>query len=521
LEVIINQCSFSCSHSLFNLEQYMLHRLIGHQYDYGRLYNHTCISNIVARVCGRHAYVIPDEVEEGGKLYQLADCLVDFTPDKWKTVIGQFQRLRESMLRNDASLIVLPSKLDDDNERLGDADETLPESDDEINEELESHTDFSKKYIKMLDLMKFHMCLSHLQPQLETAIQGAESVVIPHDNIIAFDSAIKIQFGDAEDSKHARILNNLFEVNNKNNGTRFEGLHLKSFSEIEKIYAARREFFDLEGFQSKFLQLIRRWTNLVLPVPELSTFNYGSTKASDGVTRKPMAMLHEKENMPAPGADISKSPSSFEASTSGRQQQRKHQKRRDDRKLPPADIATSFENEVDDDIEPSSEDEMEEKMGARDDLKRKTKALMENVKDPLNNCVAIAQSARARQKVDESENEDSSNDGNKAVKTPTFRKPQKSAHQLTFSDDSEGEDIALSDLPAQYKPSKPRDIHVSSKFSTTKKRRRFTEVEDEAIRKGVKLYGVGKWSDIKAHYDMELRDRTTVQIKDRWRTVTK
>ena len=91
------------------------------------------------------------------------------------------------MLRNDASLIVLPSKLDDDNERLGDADETLPEDDDEINKELESHIDFSTKYIEMLDLMKFHACLSHLQPQLETAIQGAESVVIPHDNIIAFE----------------------------------------------------------------------------------------------------------------------------------------------------------------------------------------------------------------------------------------------------------------------------------------------------------------------------------------------
>mmetsp|Transcript_27899 Transcript_27899/g.48241 ORF Transcript_27899/g.48241 Transcript_27899/m.48241 type:complete len:169 (-) Transcript_27899:136-642(-) len=168
----------------------MLHRLIGHQYDYGRLYNHTCISNIVARVCGRHAYVDPNEVEEGDQLYKFADCLVDFSPDKWVKVIGQFQRLRKSMLRNDASLIVLPGKLDDDNERSGDdddADETLPEGDDEINKELESHVDFSTKYIEMLDLMKFHVCLSHLQPQLQTAIEGAESVVIPHDNIIAFE----------------------------------------------------------------------------------------------------------------------------------------------------------------------------------------------------------------------------------------------------------------------------------------------------------------------------------------------
>ena len=167
----------------------MLNRLIGHQYDCGRLYNYTCISNIVARVCGRHAYVMPDEFEEGDKPYQLADCLVDFPPGRWEMLIVQFERLRESMLRNDASLIVLPGKLDDDSERSGDddADETLPEGDDEINEELESHIDFSKKYMQMLDLMKFHTCLSHLQPHLETAIEGAESVVIPHDNIIAFE----------------------------------------------------------------------------------------------------------------------------------------------------------------------------------------------------------------------------------------------------------------------------------------------------------------------------------------------
>ena len=76
------------------------------------------------------------------------------------------------MLRKDASLFV--------------ADDTTPGRDSEINEELESHPVFSKKYWKILDLMKFHASLSHLRPQLETAIQGAESVVIHNDNIVAF-----------------------------------------------------------------------------------------------------------------------------------------------------------------------------------------------------------------------------------------------------------------------------------------------------------------------------------------------
>ena len=99
------------------------------------------------------------------------------------------------MLRNDASLIVLPSKITDDKKGRSGGDESeelTPEPDEEVNEELESRTVFSKGYTKMLEWMKFLACLSHLQPQLERAIQkgsieGAESVVIPHDNIIAFE----------------------------------------------------------------------------------------------------------------------------------------------------------------------------------------------------------------------------------------------------------------------------------------------------------------------------------------------
>lgn len=172
----------------------MIRRLIGHQYDYGRLYNRTCIANIVARVCGRHAYVVPDkEMEQGDQSYHLVDCLVDCSPEKWKKVILQFQYLRESLLRKDATLIVLPCELDDDEEGEEEMKETedIPKDDDEINEELESHADFTKGYTKLMDLIKFHTCLSHLQPQLETALEkgseGAESVVIPHDDIVAFE----------------------------------------------------------------------------------------------------------------------------------------------------------------------------------------------------------------------------------------------------------------------------------------------------------------------------------------------
>ncbi|KAL7541959.1 hypothetical protein ACHAXR_011387 [Thalassiosira sp. AJA248-18] len=527
--------------------RYMIDRLIGPLYNYGRLWNRTIIANMVVRVCGRHAYVLPDEIEQGDQSYIFADCLVDFTPDKWKKIMVQFQQLRESMLRNDASLIVLPTEVDDGSEHKGgDSDEEdRPEEDDWINEELECHADFTKGYEKMMEWMKFHTCLSHLQPHLETAIQkgsieGAESVVIPHDNIVAFDSAIDEQFGDSEDNKYARILNNLLELNKKiSRPTRYGGLHLKSFSEIKQIYRSNSRQFDLERFQHSFLQLIRRWTDLVLPVPELSKLHYGSTNTVDAA-RKPMATLSGKENVHAPGADIGMMPSSFAASTSGRQQQRKRQKLQDDRKpppaasmknqSPPAAIETVFDNEAHDDIESSSEDETDEKMGARDVLKRKTKALMKKVKDPLGDCVAIAQSARTRKKAAESENEEeSSDDDSKAVKTPSFLKKKKSAYKLSFtdssdSDDSEGAGVALGEVPARYKPARrvqaPKPIKVSHK-STGQQRIKFLEVEDGAIRNGVDRFGAGKWAEIQRYYSEELKGRTAVQVKDRWRTLTK
>ena len=178
-------------------QQYMIHRLIGNQYDYGRLYNRTCVANLVARVGGRHSYVVPDqiEVQEGDQSCHLVDCLVHFTPDKWKKIMDQFADLRESLLRNDACLIVLPTELDgrsknDDDEE--DQEGLIPEENDSVNETLEKHADFTKGYHRMMDLIKFHTCLSHLQPDFETAIQngddaGAESIAIPYDNIVAFE----------------------------------------------------------------------------------------------------------------------------------------------------------------------------------------------------------------------------------------------------------------------------------------------------------------------------------------------
>mmetsp|Transcript_27390 Transcript_27390/g.58866 ORF Transcript_27390/g.58866 Transcript_27390/m.58866 type:complete len:568 (+) Transcript_27390:108-1811(+) len=489
--------------------QYMIRRLIMHQYGYGRLYIRTCIANIVFRICGVHAYKIPRDADGDDQV----ERLVDLSPAKWEKNIVRFEALRKIMLRNDATLVILPSRLqlDDDGNKVsagdcGDDEDEIPLEDDEINEALESHDDFSLGYVDVMNHMKFHTCLGHLQPQLETAIHGEESAVIPHENIIAFESAIEEQFR-GEDCKHARILNRFLEERNEE-----EVPHLKSLSKIKELVDDYPKMFDLMRFQHKFIKLIRRWSDLVLPVPKLCTVYCSANAAGvESVTQKPMAAspLRKKQRVRAPAA----SPA---ASADSR-----------NRKRPPESIEPTFEN-GDDLLDSSSADEAGEKGSARHNLRTKTKALMKNVNDPLDRCAAMATSARTRETVGKTDSDDdSSNDGAKRVKTPSFRKKKKSTHKVVFdSDESEGEAAALSEVPARYKsPTKRaarREICVSRKNSPPRRKRcPFTDEEKNAIIDGVKRFGVGKWAEIKSHprYEDTLRNRTSVQLKDKWRTM--
>ncbi|XP_061409998.1 uncharacterized protein LOC133344107 isoform X2 [Lethenteron reissneri] len=58
-----------------------------------------------------------------------------------------------------------------------------------------------------------------------------------------------------------------------------------------------------------------------------------------------------------------------------------------------------------------------------------------------------------------------------------------------------------------------------SKFgSSAKKKKMWTETETQCLKEGVAKFGVGNWSKIKRHYSLS---RTTVQLKDRWRNISK
>lgn len=51
------------------------------------------------------------------------------------------------------------------------------------------------------------------------------------------------------------------------------------------------------------------------------------------------------------------------------------------------------------------------------------------------------------------------------------------------------------------------------------KRVPFSNEEKTAIRRGVEKFGIGHWSEIKSEYAVILRNRTSVNIKEGYRTM--
>ena len=360
-----------------------------------------------------------------------------------------------------------------------------------------------------------------------------------HLLISKYSNEIEEAFGD-DGGKHAEVLNSLL-VTTKKRGR----LNLKKIDEIKDIYGTNVRLFDLVRLQNKLLHLIRRWSEMVLPVPELTQLGYGYSTPAVGI--------NNKEN-------ISSLESEFV--TEATNQQRKQKRRRID------ESSSDDEEEKDEEEKDAGDDDgEEEKEDNLDRLKRTRKALMNNVEDPLDDCVAKAKSARTRPAAQVDHN---TSQNERKVSTPAFLKKKKNSYKIVFSDsedddvpgnvkgkaegskageskageskaeegkaeedaskmdeledsEEENEGVKLSSVPERFKSAVPDKTAVpkASEPKKGKRRKKFTDTEDKAIRDGVAEFGAGNWSDIKSFYHIDLANRTAVQIKDRWRTLNK
>lgn len=351
-------------------------------------------------------------------------------------------------------------------------------------------------------------------------------------------------FGDSDDSKYKQILTSLLGVNKqRNRTTRYGGVCLKPFDEIKEIYLANSREFDLKRFQLKFIKLVRLWSGMVLPVPELSRLGYGTpgirgNRGGTSSSTQPMMELSEnKENIN--DADYEDDDAKEKAASGASQIQQLLRTKKPkaatgaakDEMLRNDDAKLEFGN---DDDRLLSEIDSEENEGALENLSRKRKAMMKNVKDPLEDCLAVAESARTRQRKSPEKKERLSAGGTKMTKSTLYQK-KKSAHKVVFSDseasdddEDKDNDIAMSNVPDRYKQPKraepaPRavPVQVARGQAAVKKRKKFTDTEDNAIKLGVERFGHGNWAEIKSYYCIDLKERSAVQIKDRYRTLTK
>ena len=196
--------------------------------------------------------------------------------------------------------------------------------------------------------------------------------------------------------------------------------------------------------------------------------------------------------------------------------------------------------------QPEVEDgpEVKELARARDNLR-------EEVVDPLDDMRALAATAQAgptgaraaaKKKAQAvAQKRLAEQDG----QTPNIYKKKKSSKQLQWTSDEEsdsddGDDDAeikagttLSEVPnrpkikkatppSQQKKAKPATqllVHRERNSGGVLKRKKFTEEEKGAIKLGVQRFGFGKWAQIKEYYAEELMDRTSVNIKDCYRTM--
>jgi len=343
-------------------------------------------------------------------------------------------------------------------------------------------------------------------------------------------------------------------------------INLRKPSKLRKVYS--RKEFNLVRFQQKMERLMNKWNEVVLDVPRMVALSYSQTvfppSASDerplAPPERPMPVFdtRAKKKKARPADDDKRKRRDLddshydadgddvpEVGPTGTQVKKKRRRGKRDRiSLDRMDRREGDSKENQPEVEDGPE--VQELARARDHLR-------EEVVDPLDDMRALAATAQAgpagaraaakkkAQAVAQKRKAEMSG------QTPNLYKKKKKTKQLQWTSDEEsdsddGDDDAevkagttLSEVPSrpkiqkatppsQQKKAKPATqllVHRERNAGGVLKRKKFTEEEKGAIKLGVERFGFGRWAQIKEYYAEELHDRTSVNIKDCYRTMQK
>ena len=354
-------------------------------------------------------------------------------------------------------------------------------------------------------------------------------------------------------------------VRHNSSGSTNGNLRLTPVEDLRQ--AIESDASNLGKVQGKITKLMREWSALVFKKrqPALRRLGYGEVIAITRTVSMPMPMGRN----PAREADENNPPSPHHNGRHGwnyngddiddddDDSEKNHDRRRQKRRMEDQNLPSNMKNSPPHDLQEEHQEHLREMHLARRNLEN-------SFQDPLPETIAAAERAAAPQRRNRNKNKNNNipqtdaedaasnlphsgssprNNNNESTKRRGGREPvrdinqrKKSAQSLHF-DDSDDDDyetvnspVKLSELPTTIKNNDSNTKHRHQQRSPSRskaptyssasggaggKRKRFTDEEKRAIRKGVERHGVGKWAEIKADFAVILRSRSNVQIKVR------
>ncbi|KAH6814474.1 hypothetical protein C2S51_023492 [Perilla frutescens var. frutescens] len=182
---------------------------------------------------------------------------------------------------------------------------------------------------------------------------------------------------------------------------------------------------------------------------------------------------------------------------------------------------------------------------AREALELSSMELRAVVKDPLPDALRVAEAISGQARQDKNQDPAKSNDGRpnlfivdvagvvqssdntKNVPRPSLMERNRSARSYEWDESIDGsqEDIACRAVLQLSTPKRintsPLKLYDINNLKKRRKGRRWSLLEEDTLRAGVEKYGKGNWKVILTVYQDVFEGRTEVDLKDKWRNLTR